>query len=527
MKNKFIYLAVLAAVFAGCEPEFENEVSNGSYSAGEADFSSYVSIGNSLTAGYMDGTVSRVGQGYSYPNILAQQFALVGGGEFTQPSYEDDVDNRGGFLLGGNQITATRLIINATIGGPQPIAGLPTVEVGQLQAKAYNNMGVPGAKSFHLLAPGYGNLAGVATGQANPYFVRHATSATATVLGDAMSKNPTFFTNWIGSNDVLAYALSGGAGVDQTGNTNPTTYGPNDITDPQYFAGVYTNIVNTLTTNPNTKGVCATIPNVTSIPFFTTVPYNPLTTAVIGGGNEQVGQATITALNAQLYGPLKQILSLFGQGARINLLSATAANPLLIKDESLADLSAQITAAAAASGNPQLIALAPYLGPTYGQARQATAEDLVLLTTRTAIGAVAPGGIDPLNKFGVTYPLQDQHVLVASEVTLVNTATVNFNNTIKSVAASKNLAVADMNAMLSQLVTGLQSADGQVYKAGYFSSATANTVVFSLDGVHPNARGYALVANEFIRVINLHYKSKLPTVIPGQYPGATVLTTNP
>ena len=45
MKNKFIYLAVLAAFgFASCEPEFENEV-NADYTAGEADFTSYVAIG--------------------------------------------------------------------------------------------------------------------------------------------------------------------------------------------------------------------------------------------------------------------------------------------------------------------------------------------------------------------------------------------------------------------------------------------------------------------------------------------------
>jgi lysophospholipase L1-like esterase len=528
MKNtKFIYLAVLAAVFAGCEPEFENEVTNGSYSAGEADFSSYVAIGNSLTAGYMDGTVFRSGQKYSYPNILSQQFALVGGGAFTQPSFEDDVNNTGGFLLGGTQITATRLIINSAIGGPQPIAGVPTSEVSNLQATAYNNMGVPGAKTFHLLSEGYGSLQVLATtGKANPYFVRHATSPTATVLGDAMSKSPTFFTNWIGNNDVLFYAISGGTGVNQTGNLNPASYGDNDITDPQVFASAYSTIMNTLTTNPNAKGVCATIPDVTSIPYFTTVPYNPLTASVLGQGNEQVGQATITALNQQLYGPLKQILTAFGQGARLNLLSSTDPNPLLIKDESLTNLSAQITAAAAASGNPTLVALAPFLGPTYGQARQATAADLVLLTTRSVIGTAQAGAPDPLNKMGITYPLQDQHLLTSTEVTEITGVTATYNTTIKAIAASKNIPVADMNAMLAQLVTGFQSADGQIYKASYFSAATANTVVFSLDGIHPNARGYALVANEYIRVINSFYKAHLPYVIAGSYPGATVLTSN-
>ena len=35
-------------------------------------------------------------------------------------------------------------------------------------------MGVPGAKSYHLLFNGYGNIANLATKTANPYFVRMA-----------------------------------------------------------------------------------------------------------------------------------------------------------------------------------------------------------------------------------------------------------------------------------------------------------------------------------------------------------------
>ena len=76
MKNKFILLATLAIGFASCEPEFENDV-NADYTSGEANFSVYVAIGNSLTAGYMDGTVSKGSQANSYPNLLAQQFSLV------------------------------------------------------------------------------------------------------------------------------------------------------------------------------------------------------------------------------------------------------------------------------------------------------------------------------------------------------------------------------------------------------------------------------------------------------------------
>ncbi|MFC4739141.1 SGNH/GDSL hydrolase family protein [Flavobacterium ponti] len=519
MKNKFIYLSILVAGLVSCEPEFENEV-NANYTAGEADFSTYVAVGNSLTAGYMDGTVSRGSQANSFPNLLAQQFATVGGGTFTQPSYDEDVNNLGGIsgLPGFN----TRLVINASVGAPQSLAGTSTITLTP-QATAYNNMGVPGAKSFHLLAPGYGNPAGVALGLANPYYVRHATSNTSTVLGDAVSKNPTFFTNWIGANDVLSYATTGGIGVDRTGNPDATQYGSNDITDPALFAGVYSTIVDQLTAN-GAKGVVATIPSVTSIPFFTTVPYNPLTASTLGAGSVPTGEATINALNAQLYGPLKQALTVFGAGSRINLLSTTGGNPLLIKDETLTDLSAQLTLAFTPSLGAQTAA---FYGSIFGQARQATADDLVLLTTSGVIGT-APAGIPaPLDKYGITYPLQDQHLLIPSEQTAIANATNAYNAAIKSIASSKDLAVADMNLILNNLVGGLRSVDGSIYTANYFSgAATENKVLFSLDGVHPNARGYAVIANEIIKVINSHYKSNMPFLNPSYFPGINIVATN-
>jgi lysophospholipase L1-like esterase len=552
MKNKFIYIAIIAAGFASCEPEFENEV-GANYSSGEADFTTYVAVGNSLTAGYMDGTVSRVGQTYSFPNLLAQQFALVGGGAFSQPSFAQDANNLGGIL--GVPGFNTRLVINASpkIGpngglvydanknivtnGLQSIAGTSTITLAP-QATAYNNMGVPGAKSFHLLIPGYGSL--------NPYFARHARTPNATVLADAMSKAPTFFTNWIGANDVLAYATTGGIGVDQIGNQNIGSYGVNDITDPSAFAFHYNLIINggthpvfgavTGLTQNGAKGVVATIPSVTSIPFFTTVPYNPLTVMSFGNDSTkkreeqtvenqvQVGTATINQLNTQLYSPLKQALSAFGAGSRINLLSTTGGNPLLIKDESLLNLSAQLTIAF----TPTLGATtAAFYGNVFGQARQATADDLILLTTSSVIGT-APANIPaPLDKFGITYPLQDQHVLIPSEKTAIANATAAYNASIRSIAATKNLAVADMNSIMTQLVSGLRIETGQVYTANYFSgSATEGLVLFSLDGVHPNARGYAVITNEIIKVINAHYKSNLPLHNPSYFPGINIVGSN-
>ena len=516
MKNKFIYLAIIAAGFASCEPEFENTV-DANYTAGDADFTTYVAVGNSLTAGYMDGTVSRVGQTYSYPNLLAQQFALVGGGAFTQPSYAEDVNNLGGIL----GLTGTRLVINASVGGVQPIAGTPTITLTP-QATAYNNMGVPGAKSFHLLAPGYGNIAGVALGQANPYFVRHATSPTATVLGDAMSKTPTFFTNWIGANDVLAYATSGGAQADgvtpaadhnSTGNMNPATYGGNDITNSDVFASVYSTIVTTLTSG-GAKGVVATVPSVTSIPYFTTVPYNAL-------------PAEATSSNATAIG-LYQFLAV-ATGGRIAPLNTAAGtkNPVLIKDADLANIGATIEFYAANSGNPLLVANAAALGAIYGQARHATANDLVVLPASSIIGQPNASATAPFNVNGVTWPLANKWVLTANEKAKVANATAAYNAAIVSIANANDIAVADMNAIMNQLVTGLRIETGQLYTANYFSgSATEGVVLFSLDGVHPNARGYAVIANEVIKVINEFYNANLPLHNPSYFPGINIVSSN-
>ena len=528
MKNKFIYLAILAAGFASCEPEFENEV-GANYTSGDADFTSYVAIGNSLTAGYMDGTVSRGSQANSYPSLLARQFALVGGGQFTQPSYADDVNNLGGLMLGGaiidygtgvNQFK-TRLVIDASEGRPENIAGTSTIDVSAQQFMAYNNMGVPGAKSFHLVASGYGNLAGVSLGLSNPYFVRHATSPTATVLGDAMSKNPTFFTNWIGSNDVLSYATNGGAKSDGTtpaddhnltGNTDPSTYGSNDITNAGVFTSVYSTIITTLTSG-GAKGVVCTIPSVTSIPYFTTVPYNAL-------------PAEATSSNATAIA-LYQFLAV-ATGGRISPLNTAAGskNPVLIKDNDLADISGTIQAYAAGSGNPLLVANAAALGLIYGQARHATSNDLVVLPASSIIGQPNASATAPFNINGVTWPLANKWVLTANEKTKVANATASYNAAITSIANANNLAVADMNAIMNQLVTGLRIEDGTIYTANYFSSSTASSVLFSLDGVHPNAKGYAVITNEIIKVINEHYNANLPFVYAPSFPGATILQSN-
>jgi lysophospholipase L1-like esterase len=480
-------------------------------SAGSANFTKYVALGDSFAAGYSDGALFVEAQKGAYPNILAQQFAEAGGGAFSTPLMGDNI---GGLLLGGNVIAGQRLYFNGS--APVAVSGAPTTNVATKVTGPFGNLGVPGAKSYHLVAAGYGNVAGVAAGLANPYYARFATSATSTVLADAVAQTPTFFSLWIGGNDVLGYATSGGIGVNQTGNMNPATYGSNDITDPTVFASVYNSLVTGLTAN-SAKGVVANLPYVNTLPYFTTVPFNPLSTSVLGGGNVAVGQATITQLNTLLYGPLKSALTFFGAGDRINLLSTTVANPVLIKDESLPNLSAQLTAAFTPTLGAQTAA---FYGAVFGQARQATATDLVLLPTQSAIGAAptaTTSGLgfappSPLDKFGITFPLQDMHVLIPTEVAQIKVATDAYNVSIKAIADAKGLAFVDAKAIMDKLsTTGLVGNNFTMTSTYVFGGS------FSLDGVHPSPRGYALISNAFIDAINSKYSSTLKKVDLGKY----------
>ncbi len=491
---KYLGLAVMFMASAACSSDDNNVVPEEPITSGEADFSTYVALGNSLTAGITDSALFIEGQKNSMPFILSQQFALAGGGDFSQPMMSD---NLGGLLLLGTQITQNRFFFDGS--GPAVLPGTPTTEVSNILSGPFNNMGVPGAKSFHLVAPGYGNIAGVATGAANPYFVRMASSPTTTVLADAVAQSPTFFTLWIGNNDVLSYALSGGAGTNQIGNLDPTTYGPNDITDPNVFASVFNTLVSTLTAG-GADGVVANIFDVISIPNFTTVPHDPV----------PLDEATANSLNAQLFGPLIQILTALGEPDRFMTVSSEEENPVLIVDETLTNYSAQIAGALQGSGISADQAM--LMGDLYGQARHATSDDLVLLVSSSLIGEEQAGIPAPFNTIAVTYPFQDQYVLIPSEIMQIRTATAAYNATIASVAETHGLALVDTNALIDELASVGADFDEFTLKDDFIFGGA-----FSLDGVHPGARGYAFLANTFIEEINEKYGSNLPPVAAADY----------
>ncbi|SFE47881.1 SGNH/GDSL hydrolase family protein [Flavobacterium xueshanense] len=488
MIKNFKWLLLISLTFAACNNDDE-VIAEEPLTAGTADFSKYVALGDSFAAGYSDGALFKAGQKNSYPNILAGQFALVGGGAFTNPFMADD--NRGGFSIGGNQVPQfpTRLYFNGA--GPVNVSGVSGTVLGASISGAYSNMGVPGAKAIHLSVAGYG--------QANPYFGRFAKTAMSSVIKDAMDQNPTFFSLFIGGNDVLGYATNGGI---------PTSQDPvagNNITPTGTFNAAYNALATALAAGGK-KGVVANLPYINNLPFFTTVPFNPV----------PLDAATATQLNTQLLGPVKQILTALGAGSRIKTLSASATNPLLIRDETLVNYSAQITGALTAAGVPaQQAAL---MGSLYGQARHAngganvTDKDFVLLTTRTVIGTPQAGVPAPFNTVGVTFPLQDNRVLTASEVLEIKLATDAYNVTIKTAAESNNLAFVDTASILNQLNNG-----GIRFGTFHMTAAYVTGGTFSLDGVHPSPRGYALIANKFLEAINAKYGSNLKGVDLGLY----------
>ncbi|PZX95468.1 G-D-S-L family lipolytic protein [Flavobacterium aquariorum] len=496
MIKNFKWLLLVSLSFVACNNNDDDTVETEvPVTSGSASFAKYVALGDSFAAGYSDGALFKKAQETSYVNILAQQFIPAGGTAATTPFM---VDNTGGFSNGGVQVPQfpTRLYFDAKTKAPVNVPGISGTAITAHLSGQFSNMGVPGAKSYHLIAPGYGNLAGVfaSPATASPYFSRFSSSATTTILADALAQSPTFFSLFIGGNDVLGFATTGGDGTDP-------------ITPTATFNFAYNTLVTSLTAN-GAKGVLANLPYITTLPHFTTVPYNPLTSSVLGLGNVAAGEAAIAALNAQLYGPLKQALTAFNAGDRINLLSTTAANPLLISDENLTNLSAQLTAAF----TPSLgAAKAAVYGQIFGQARQATKADLVLLSTKSVI-AGASGYPAPLDKFGVTFPLLDKHILIPSEIEAIKVATDAYNVTIASIADAKGLAFVDTKTAMTQLAsTGVRFGNYQM------TASYATGGAFSLDGVHPTPRGYAFIANLFINAINAKYESTLRNVDLAQY----------
>lgn len=229
-------VAVAAAIsIAACTRDEATKVLGPQLTGNSSIFQSYVSLGNSITAGYQSGGINDSTQRRAYPVL----FAGVVGTRFIYPS-----------LAGaGCSPPISNFLTQARVGGTTaPPCGLrnPT------PTSILNNVAVPGATVADLTAP-----AGTpATNTLTSLFLSGKSQ-----VEKALEADPTFASIWIGNNDVLAAALSGVL-VPMAG-VSP------GVTPQATFTAKYDDALNQLTTGaPGLKGMLFGVGRVTGLPIL-------------------------------------------------------------------------------------------------------------------------------------------------------------------------------------------------------------------------------------------------------------------
>jgi len=479
--NRILYILPIALGLVACEPEFEDI----DFNDGSADFTSFVTVGNSLTAGFQSNALRREKQEVSLSAMLAGQLKLVGSGEFKQPLMDPGV----GLGPAGNAEFGLFIKQGCDPSRPPSLSPGPIAPQGQLDQLApsnfigsngpFNNIGVPGARLSNLNQVGYGSS------QGNPYFARFASNPGETMIQAAMRNNPTFFELWIGNNDVLGYSTSGG---DEGGDA---------MTDPTTFANDFNKVLDSLRKG-GAQGVIANIPYVTSIPYFTTVKWNAL---VLTQAQANLLNGAFAAYNGALGVP--SIAGQLTQPNEVNKRKITfqaGPNGFLTLDNDLS------TAFVDTMGN-QL--------PKY---RQLTAGELVTLTiSQDAIRCSGLGSVNTTVNPPQPNPITGEFILDTDEVASINARVDDFNDIIKSEASARGLAFVDANKRLRELASAGITISGITFTDEFVSGGA-----FSLDGVHPSTRGYAIIANDFIKAINGKYNANVPQVDVASYPALEV-----
>ncbi len=463
---KYLSVPVLAAFLflASCTTNSDNNPQPG---PSGVDFTSYVAVGNSLTAGYANGALYISGQKYGWANDLAKQLRAVGGnGTFRIPLMPTEEGVGMSESSKGTPVLRTKLVLgqttdclgNTSIG---PVPADPNASQAMLYfyltadvsaMGPYNNLGVPGIRVTDLFNP---NLA-----LSNPFFGRMAYSVKDILQTYAAKVHPTFFTLWIGNNDVLGYAASGGTGV----------ITPMDGAAGKGFKASMEAEVKYLT-SLTTGGIIADIPDITSVPYFNTIPYNaiPLT------------QTQADQLNAA-YAKYNAVMAQLGLPYKISFQAGQ--NPMVIADKDM----------------PLPDSL------SFLKIRQMKKDELVIL--ETPVDSIKCAG------WGSVKPIPDQYILTEKEIQTVKTATDNFNAVMKNLADQYNLAFVDFNAIMKDIDKNGLTMNGIKFTTKYI---TGN--LFSLDGIHLTPQGNAAVANYFIKAINQKYGTKIPEVDVSTFPG--------
>jgi hypothetical protein len=539
MKKLKIYLLAFlasAVMFTSCDEEdllidqrkADNPLPDTSVTGdpGTVNLAKYVSIGNSLTAGYMDGALYTNGQANSFPNMLATQFQVsgVGGGAFNQPDI-NSVNGYSGMGPGGSILG--RLVLDLSIPGPVPTQGeLPSPYTGN--RAALNNFGVPGMRLIDITDA---SLAG-----RNPLFGRFVSAAGKSVLEDVLTAQPTFYTFWLGNNDVLGYAAGGG--VDASA-----------ITSNGDFQNALVTSLGAMT-QAGAKGVVMSIPPLVLAPYFRAVRWNAIPLDAATAAQLNAGLAGVNAALTGLTMLPDPFFALYGiseaEAAKRSISYIAGQNAVLMYDKDLQDLGPNFDFLVAAQQitPAQRAALEPYR-----QSRPATSSDLPTFLAAAEIGKDLTGNGTALS--GITVPIGDRFILSGNEVVRTVTARATFNGIIKGVVDQINsqapgaITIVDVQPTFADLF-GLRLIDAQQLALGLGADedaaaasqarADGNIVndvnlglgikiegktlapdfgpngVFSVDGIHPNPRGSAIIANLIIEKMNATYGSTIPTI---------------
>lgn len=199
-------------------------------------FTSYVALGNSITAGFQAAGINSTTQSQSYAVLLAAAMHT----KFTVPTLNDPgcpppIDN----ILTGHRTgdgAATDCHLRSAAGGNAVI----------------NNVAVPGATSFDPTDP-----EGAGANNALTTFILGG----KTQVQRALDAHPTFASVWIGNNDVLPAALSG--------ILAPVPGVSPGVTDPATFAANYDAMIDGLTAGGTLQGgVLIGVVNAAGAPIF-------------------------------------------------------------------------------------------------------------------------------------------------------------------------------------------------------------------------------------------------------------------
>ncbi len=121
-------------------------------------------------------------------------------------------------------------------------------------------------------------------------------------------------------------------------------------------------------------------------------------------------------------------------------------------------------------------------------------------------------GISTKKGLSVATPLSSHDVLSARDIADLRHVD-DLNSLIRFQAAKAKVPVVDLAAIYKRILAGQYTTDDGLKIDPSFPGGN----FFSGDGLHPTALGQAVIANEWIRVINGYYQTKIPLIATAQF----------